>query len=136
MNTFRFPLLAVVIGATPMVAHAQDATWNFPYGTFNSENQGWNNPHRDDNGNLQVVNGIIQSGRGSHSTLAQVNSGGVGDGVAAGVSTATAYGNQLNVITSGKFNTVIVNSKQINNGDVVAAAGTQLGGQGEDDDQG
>jgi holdfast attachment protein HfaA len=31
--------------------------------------------------------------------------------------TGTAIGNQLNVNTSGSFNTVIVNSTQINNGD-------------------
>ena len=140
MKSLRLFLLASSIGATPVVAMAQDASWNFPYGTFNSENAAWNNPHRDANGNLEIVNGIIQSGAGSYSTLAEstvANGGGNGGpGANIGVSTATAYGNQLNVVTSGKFNTVIVNSKQINNGDVIASAGASVGAQGGDDDQG
>ena len=31
--------------------------------------------------------------------------------------TGTAIGNQLNVITNGNYNTVIIDSTQINNGD-------------------
>lgn len=139
MKTLRLFLLASSIGAMPVAALAQDASWNFPYGTFNSENAAWNNPHRDANGNLEIVNGIIQTGAGSHSTLAEnnvANGGDGGPGANIGVSTATAYGNQLNVVTSGRFNTVIVNSKQINNGDVIASAGASIGAQGGNDDQG
>jgi holdfast attachment protein HfaA len=33
-----------------------------------------------------------------------------------GITTGTAIGNQLNVITQGNWNTVIVNSTQTNNG--------------------
>ena len=48
-------------------------------------------------------------------------SGGVGIG-----SGASAIGNNLVVITQGNYNTVIVNSTQINNGDV--SASTTLNG--------
>jgi hypothetical protein len=37
-------------------------------------------------------------------------------GFGAGIASGTAVGNQLNVITQGSWNTVIVNSTQINNG--------------------
>ena len=38
----------------------------------------------------------------------------------AGFASGSAIGNQLNVITQGSWNTVIVNSTQINNGDISA----------------
>ena len=131
MKPLRSFLLAASIGAVaPAAAHAQDASWNYPYGTFSSDSAAWNNPLRDQNGNLEIVNGIIQTGSGAHSAQAvnAVGQTGIGDmGVKVGVANATAYGNQLNVITSGKYNTVIVDSTQINNGDVVAVAGNTLG---------
>ena len=43
-------------------------------------------------------------------------------GTGAGFGGATAIGNNLTVITQGSWNTVIVNSTQINNGDVTANA--------------
>ncbi len=135
MKPYRLLLLAVTAGL-PAAAHAQDASWNQPYGGNSSMNSAWNNPHRDANGNLQIVNGVIQTGAGSHSTSVQGNlNGGVGNKGGVGVANATAFGNQLNVITSGKFNTVIVNSTQVNNGDVVAVAGnTTTGAEGGDDE--
>ncbi|MFN6982547.1 MAG: holdfast anchoring protein HfaA [Brevundimonas sp.] len=86
---------------------------------------------RDANGNRLIVNGIIQSGASSYSS----QSGGVASAYAgAGSSSSsgstvggsTAIGNQLNVVVQGSHNTVIVNSKQTNNGDV--NAGTALNG--------
>lgn len=86
---------------------------------------------RDANGNRLIVNGIIQSGASSYSS----QSGGVasayaGAGSSSGsgstVGGSTAIGNQLNVVVQGSRNTVIVNSKQTNNGDV--NAGTALNG--------
>lgn len=135
MNTFRLSLLALGLGIAPMAANAQDASWNFPYGSFTSENAGWDNPHRDQNGNLEIVNGIIRSGSGESSTLTQLQMNG-GVGVSVGTATATAIGNQLNVITTGKYNTVIVNSEQTNNGDVAAGAATIIGDEDNQDDQG
>uniref|UniRef100_UPI0025806890 holdfast anchoring protein HfaA n=1 Tax=Brevundimonas sp. TaxID=1871086 RepID=UPI0025806890 len=86
---------------------------------------------RDANGNRIIVNGLIQSGASSYSS----QSGGVASAYAgAGASSSggatiggsTAIGNQLNVVVQGSHNTVIVNSKQTNNGDVTA--GTALNG--------
>lgn len=68
---------------------------------------------RDENGNRVVINGRIQV-EGSLS-------GGLMDGYSTGGSnSAQAIGNQLNVVTNGNYNTVIVDSTQINNGDISA----------------
>jgi holdfast attachment protein HfaA len=66
---------------------------------------------RDENGNRVIVNGRMEI----EGTL----TGGLMDGYATGLS-AQAIGNQLNVVTQGNYNTVIVDSTQINNGDVSA----------------
>jgi holdfast attachment protein HfaA len=67
---------------------------------------------RDSNGNRVIVNGRIDI----EGTL----TGGLMDGFGSGLGSAQAIGNQLNVITQGNYNTVIVDSTQINNGDVRA----------------
>lgn len=85
---------------------------------------------RDANGNRLIVDGIIQSGASSYSratggvSSSYSGAGGSGDGTTIGGS--TAIGNQLNVVVQGSWNTVIVNSSQVNNGDV--SAGTSLNG--------
>lgn len=66
---------------------------------------------RDANGNRVIVNGRIEM----EGTL----TGGLMDGTESS-SSAQAVGNQLNVVTQGNYNTVIVNSNQTNNGDVSA----------------
>lgn len=66
---------------------------------------------RDQDGNRVIVNGRMEI----EGTL----TGGLQDGFATGLS-AQAIGNQLNVVTQGSYNTVIVDSTQINNGDVSA----------------
>jgi holdfast attachment protein HfaA len=72
---------------------------------------------RDANGNRVVINGLINGG----TTLGQgLNTGwGETDGLRGmlGSGGGLAVGNQLNVITQGNMNTVIINSTQINNGD-------------------
>lgn len=84
---------------------------------------------RDANGNRLIVDGIIQSGASAYSSV----SGGVYNGYsgvgcdACGngstvIGGSTAIGNSLNVVVQGNHNTVIVNSRQINNGDVTAGA--------------
>jgi holdfast attachment protein HfaA len=45
-----------------------------------------------------------------------------------GAGSATAIGNQLNVITQGSWNTVIVTNTQINNGDINANSNVLNGG--------
>lgn len=70
---------------------------------------------RDERGNRVIVNGRMEI----EGTL----SGGLMDGFATGIGSAQAIGNQLNVVTQGNYNTVIVDSTQINNGDISAETG-------------
>jgi holdfast attachment protein HfaA len=67
---------------------------------------------RDENGNRVIVNGRMEI----EGTL----TGGLQDNFATGIGASQAIGNQLNVITQGNYNTVIVDSTQINNGDISA----------------
>lgn len=77
---------------------------------------------RDANGNRLVVDGIIQRGASTYSR----QSGGAGTqysgagGYSGLAGQSTAIGNNLNVVVQGSHNTVIVNSNQVNNGDVTA----------------
>jgi holdfast attachment protein HfaA len=74
---------------------------------------------RDANHNLMIVNGII--GAGASATAGASAGVNVQDGVSQFGSgtggTATAIGNSLNVNVIGNWNTTIVDSTQINNGD-------------------
>ena len=84
---------------------------------------------RDQNGNRLIVDGIIQAGANSYSSAtggvsSSFSGAGSNNGTAIGGS--TAIGNNLNVVVQGNHNTVIVNSTQVNNGDVTA--GTSLNG--------
>ena len=100
------------------------ASFNGGYARYNGqENRAIENySNRDASGNMLIVDGIIQAGSSYASSEAKSSSysGGVGYGSAS----ATAIGNNLNVVTQGNFNTVIVNSTQINNGNVTAGAKT------------
>lgn len=69
---------------------------------------------RDLNANRVVIDGVITNGVDYSSGLLGSTIGSTGMGYS-GV-TGYAIGNQLNVSASGSFNTVIVNSSQINNG--------------------
>jgi len=79
---------------------------------------------RDQAGNRLIVDGIIQAGASSYSAQSGgvsrtwSGSGGTGGGTAIGGS--TAIGNNLNVVVQGNHNTVIVNSRQTNTGNVSA----------------
>ena len=84
---------------------------------------------RDANGNRLIVNGIIQAGASAYSSASGgVSSSFSGAGGSGGstVGGSTAIGNSLNVVVQGNYNTVIVNSSQVNNGNVTA--GTSLNG--------
>lgn len=102
---------------TPSLS-AQTVTYssemNIPYGrSYRDENAPYNSSSRSNNGNRLIVNGRIVNGDGS--TLV----GGIGGDFFGGQSTgsgAGAIGNQLNVITMGNWNTVIIDSTQINTG--------------------
>ncbi|VAV93880.1 hypothetical protein MNBD_ALPHA06-1748 [hydrothermal vent metagenome] len=115
--------------AAPDHAMAQSVTYsgqlNIPYGrTYRDENTPYNPSSRDANGNRVIINGRMFAGDGSSL------SGGLGSGFfggqnsfgsqtgfgGAGAAGAGAIGNQLNVLTVGNYNTVIIDSTQINNG--------------------
>ena len=72
---------------------------------------------RDANGNRVIVNGRMEI----EGTL----TGGLMDGFGSGLGSAQAIGNQINVVTQGNYNTVIVDSTQINNGDITAVVGDE-----------
>jgi holdfast attachment protein HfaA len=72
---------------------------------------------RDENGNRVIVNGRME--------MEGILTGGLQDTFATGIGAASAVGNQLNVITQGNYNTVIVDSTQINNGDITAVVGDE-----------
>jgi holdfast attachment protein HfaA len=91
---------------------ANDSTYAVGYGMMaGEENVAPSGSTRDASGNRVIVNGIMGNSNVNQTT--DFNQTGVGVPGA----TATAIGNQLNVVVAGSWNTVIVDSKQINNGD-------------------
>lgn len=106
---------------------ANSAQYNSGYGGGAAQgNQPVNASMRDANGNLVVAGGRLLSPMGG-SVFSSSTSGGVGSsatGVGAG---ASAVGNSLSVVTTGSYNTVIINSKQTNTGAVTATATTSGG---------
>jgi holdfast attachment protein HfaA len=112
---------------------SDSATYNAPAGmTSASGNQASNYSLRDDSGNLTIINGMFASTAtsqtsGAQSATASTSGAGSQSGTGAGSTSGTsgagsmfggasAIGNQLNVVTVGNYNTVIVNSTQTNNG--------------------
>ena len=87
-----------------------------PYGTTaGQENQPMTGSTRDANGNRVIVNGVYA---GSSYTDQDGLTYGVGrNSSGAGSATGTAIGNNLNVVVSGNYNTVIVTADQNNSGD-------------------
>lgn len=93
---------------------------------------------RDANGNRLIVDGLIQAGASAYSSA----SGGVStdysgsghccNGGGSQIGGSTAIGNNLSVVVQGNHNTVVVNSRQTNNGNVTA--GTVLNGTLDLDD--
>lgn len=131
--------IALALSALASGAQAQRAEttagWEIPYGqrTTATSSQAWSGASasagaaaRSESGNRVIVDGVIQTGVGV-SSQGGLFGGGVGSG-------ATAIGNQLNVNVTGRYNTVIVNSSQINNGDINANA-TANGNVSSDNDQ-
>lgn len=126
--------LTILAGASA-AAQQNPSDWNRPYGGQPGQETQPYQGARDANGNRVVLNGIIQTGvgvqaqaqaRANASASANASSGGVGDGngqAGWNASSATAIGNQLNVLVNGNYNTVVVNSRQTNNGDVSANSG-------------
>lgn len=111
-------------------AHAQSAS-----GTASQYSRGYgagpgafeqpvNVSTRDANGNMTIVNGVMQGVEGTifaNATGASTSLTGAGSSATgSGVGSATAIGNNLVVVTQGNYNTVIVNATQTNTGAVTA----------------
>ena len=86
----------------------------FGYG-YGQESQPYSAAGRDASGNRVIINGLIEGGTGLGTGL--YTGWGQTEGASGMIGTGTAVGNQLNVITTGNYNTVIIDSTQINNGD-------------------
>ena len=125
-------MIAVVV--LPVAAMAQSAgssgmgTYTAGYGGSRyTTAQPQSGSTRDASGNRLIVNGIIQTGASAYSsTSGGVGSSGYASGNGQTIGGSTAIGNSLNVVVQGNHNTVIVNSSQVNNGNVTA--GTDLNG--------
>lgn len=108
-------LAAVLAAADPAAAQASDRLGDFEnaYGAdYGSMERPIEASTRDASGNRLIVNGRMMLGEGSLQ-------GGLTDyGGGLDHMGLTALGNQLNVVTQGNWNTVIIDSTQINNGDV------------------
>ena len=140
---------ALAVLAMSGAAHADQYSsaqdYSHPYGmAAGQENAPADASLRDANGNLELVNGqFLTSSMTQQSGVQNMNplNGGVGSqsmslgssssaqvqtasgvGGVSTVGTATAIGNSLNVITVGNNNTVVVNSRQTNNGNQTANA--------------
>ena len=118
-------IASVFLGGSAMAGNYNDmGSYNHPYGMSQGQETNPISPSlRDSNGNLTMVNGQITSSTMSQqSGVQQAHAGTSGSGGGSGVlyGGASAIGNSLNVVTTGSFNTVIVNSKQINNGNQTA----------------
>jgi holdfast attachment protein HfaA len=143
VNRLILTTLLLATLAAPCAALAQNngntASFNAGYGaSAGAENAAAAmSTIRDANGNLLVVDGMIKTANGGSASFSS-NSAGAGTNTAAlsaqsssgagrystgvGQAYSTAIGNQLNVITTGSYNTVVVNSTQTNNGAVSAGA--------------
>ena len=133
--------LAVIAASLVGVGAAQaqqmttnSADFNAGWGRYaGSENQPVDVSTPDANGNRVIVDGLILTGEDQSSFSRSWGSADAYAGVGASSGGASAIGNNLVVVTQGNYNTVIVNSTQVNNGAV--SAGTQMTSGGVGDDQ-
>ena len=93
----------------------------FGYG-YGEEQAAFDANTRDASGNRVIIDGRIMTGMDQSSlSTSSASAGGWSQATAgAGYSSGQAIGNQLNVITQGSWNTVIVNSTQTNTGNQTA----------------
>lgn len=121
--------LALSIAALPAFAQVSSSNGMAQFqngygGARHAVNSAQTGSTRDENGNRLIVDGIIQAGASAYSRQSggvfQSYSGGVGHGQGTTIAGATAIGNNLNVVVQGSHNTVIVNSRQTNSGNVTA----------------
>ncbi|MEZ5997818.1 MAG: holdfast anchoring protein HfaA [Hyphomonas sp.] len=113
--------LALAAAGLVPAATAQEAgylaefeqAYGWDYGSEDRPYDGTNT--RDELGNRVIINGLINGGSTLGSGL--YTGWGQTEGGAGMIGSGMAVGNQLNVVTNGSFNTIIIDSTQINNGD-------------------
>jgi holdfast attachment protein HfaA len=119
----------VLTGGTAIAGdYTNSSTYNTPFGLqAGQENQTPSPSLRDANGNLTVVNGQFTSANFGPSSGVSASASGAASASGVGTSGAgtafggaTAIGNQLNVVTLGNNNTVVVNATQTNHGNQTA----------------
>ncbi|MEL6246165.1 MAG: holdfast anchoring protein HfaA [Pseudomonadota bacterium] len=118
-------LLAAAFGLSAQ-ADAQEAAYTAeferPYGfAYGAEDRPYEPGTRDANGNRRIVNGRIIP-NSSSLTGGLDTAWGQTAGASGMLGGGSIIGNQLNVITNGSFNTVIIDSTQINNGDLSSSS--------------
>lgn len=116
--------LGLADAASAQSITSNSADYNAGYGRVaGQENQPVAVGVRDANGNLVILDGIIQTGvdQSGFSGTAMAGAFDTVAGVSAG-NGSTAIGNNLEVVTQGNYNTVIVNSDQTNTGNVSASS--------------
>tara|TARA_R110002072_G_scaffold170718_2_gene324392 strand:+ start:255 stop:686 length:432 start_codon:yes stop_codon:yes gene_type:complete len=124
-TTLLISVAMAAFSAAPALAQSA-ADFQRPWGTTGQSQttQPYRAGTRDANNNRVVTNGVMQTGVGVQAQMQ--GSGGVGASTTTSgpnsTSSASAIGNQLNVVVNGSWNTVIVNSTQTNNGTVTAVA--------------
>jgi len=117
-------LMGVMIGAGAQAQSMNSTSSGFETGygrTRGAEERAINPSTRDANGNRLLLDGVIVTGS-DNSVYSQSRTYGAGDSYsgAGALGGATAIGNYLSVVVQGNYNTVIVDSSQINNGDITA----------------
>jgi holdfast attachment protein HfaA len=117
--------LVAVSGAHAQSASSTASQYSHGYGAGGSAfEQPVNVSTRDANGNMTIVNGVMQGVEGTiFANAAGASTATTGAGSSAtgsGVGSATAIGNNLVVVTQGNYNTVVVNATQTNTGAVSA----------------
>lgn len=119
MRTFTLMTLGLL--ALTGAAHAQEGPGDLNRGFgmgYESFDTPINPATRDERGNRTIVNGRME--------IEGSLTGGLTDmGYSTSLGSVQAIGNQLNVVTQGNYNTVIVESNQTNHGDVSANIGGQ-----------
>lgn len=130
-------LVSGIVFLLSLPAHAQQASrtaqsaseFERPYGmSYGQELTPFEASTRDANGNRTVVNGLIDGGSGVAfgSANAVASASASASSFAGGYSQGVAVGNQLNVITQGNYNTVIVTAQQTNTGNQTVALNGKL----------
>lgn len=131
-------LMGVMIGSGVQAQSMSTASAGFETGygrARGAEERAINPSTRDANGNRLMLDGVIVTGS-DNSVYSQSRTYGAGDSYsgAGALGGATAIGNYLSVVVQGNYNTVIIDSTQINNGDITATNKNQTATAGAETD--